>query len=795
MRNLLIFLLFYINLTSSEIQQRPTPSLISSMLESATFYYGGKGLGSAANIFRFCSKICEPIPAAKGVSKEFEILDKVCYAMSQRFFKYLLQKEKTSPFASWNENRDELSKIPVVSEDTMRLVHFLEKRWLSKSNGFYSAEVEFVTKCFGMDLQVHPNTSNSYTRDPRSQISLNYKNSVESWKKRLPEPHEFPLVLTRPCNPKNHLPNLVTLNCFDAIESLEVQPSQKNAKICVDLTPIFEKKGSSVEWLKTWEAFKKTHLAPGRNGIETRDYIFFQNHEEHSLGGLRILPIHEEETESDYRFLLEWVSHNGLSANQVELDRWPTHHTICPINKSDIPTIEPKANFLGSIDSVLKECETLSPQLQNLLRGTLKILKGLIDSIEPEQWSIALECPTKNALLNLIFRRIIEQFQALQGQEKPSLFETAQKIEVIHANLSSLLEIFSPLKHGQYPTIAKKLLTSIPKELQECTSYGLHPSAMTTLGAVFKAVQTSSQKDPLVLMGENSYFECVHVFKEFAKAKLTSEADDRDYRDVDLLLLQFNPVWKPQGVQAYELEDVYASIDRALAIRNNPLTIALDFTLDTLNSFRNKKLLETYRHEIENGRINMIFFRSGLKFDLFGMDNYCGAPFFMINNGSPFWSAFEQLFVDPVLQTDRLSYDWFCLSFQNASEELREYQIQILKNTREILDQIPESLFHTQAKYRVIPVARAADPSFIDIHVSGPFHRERGAALIGGLLYLRSMESGHPIFYRRSLGFYHPNFGFLANDQSSTIRLTVGLDPKEVDVFVKALSEINECNL
>ena len=86
------------------------------------------------------------------------------------------------------------------------------------------------------------------------------------------------------------------------------------------------------------------------------------------------------------------------------------------------------------------------------------------------------------------------------------------------------------------------------------------------------------------------------------------------------------------------------------------------------------------------------------------------------------------------------------------------------------------------------------EPVFVDIKISSPFHMLKAAILVGGSLYLQLWEQKYPIFYKRSFGYYHANFGMLFGDNSSTIRLTLGLDPSQVDVFVGCLEKIDALN-
>ena len=118
----------------------------------------------------------------------------------------------------------------------------------------------------------------------------------------------------------------------------------------------------------------------------------------------------------------------------------------------------------------------------------------------------------------------------------------------------------------------------------------------------------------------------------------------------------------------------------------------------------------------------------------------------------------------------------------------------IFENKRAVLNAAPARLFKKSSEYRVIPVDAEALPSFIDIRVSGPIHKIRSSALVAAPLYLKCMENGQPIFYRRTFGLYHPNFGLLFGDESSTARLTIGLDPAQIELFAEFLHELDTHN-
>jgi hypothetical protein len=177
------------------------------------------------------------------------------------------------------------------------------------------------------------------------------------------------------------------------------------------------------------------------------------------------------------------------------------------------------------------------------------------------------------------------------------------------------------------------------------------------------------------------------------------------------------------------------------------------------------------------------------------MDNYSGAPFFMIHNRDSQWAPFESLLTDPVLQTDRLSFNWFCLAYKHAAPLLNLYRKEVFDHTRALLNKVPARLFENNKNlnYRIIPMEKEADAGFIDIKVFGTAHKLK-ASLIGGLLTMKCMEAKHPIFYRPSLGFYHPNLSLLYGEDRSTIRLTLGLDPSQVDILVECFEIMDALN-
>src|SRR5262249_26127471 len=155
--------------------------------------------------------------------------------------------------------------------------------------------------------------------------------------------------------------------------------------------------------------------------------------------------------------------------------------------------------------------------------------------------------------------------------------------------------------------------------------------------------------------------------------------------------------------------------------------------LDVIDSPRVGHLLAACQDAIAQGRLNVICYRSGVKYDLFGMDHYCGAPCYMIHNRAAHWAAFAALLTHPALQTDRLSLNWFCLAYKSAAPQLELYRHQIVANTRAVLETVPPRLLQApDARYRIVPIAPEADATFVDMKMAGPFHALTSHLLVAG---------------------------------------------------------------
>lgn len=788
--------------------------------EEVLYLGSGTVLGSVSLLAQLGWGISLISPWAPTFGNECLLLSHLCGAVAKHAFAQMFAKNidpSRLPFfegvprsqSSWYLNHLLLSNVPAFSSEQKKLLFFLEKRWLAKSTGFFPSVINWVCPAFGIFVQVNPVTSNTYARNPGNEFSQTYKNRVEAWKQILPQPQSFPLVLTRPCNLGDYLPSYQDASLDGSVHETIIKTASKmqipDSKVIIDVTHVFpENLTEQSQWLRLWQTYRdQFYDACKEHGLPLEQVICVQRILQEEIGGVRLLPLvtSSKEIDEQHRYLLDWVSNFGLTANFIELDRWPlpvsipTHEQTVVTSKINSRIKDAFVTYLNVYD---QNWNIEHPQKTLMVNGTLRVLKGLFNSVSQQKWAEIENCPTRSSLVQIGILKVADQLNRLRQEVDTTLFfDLASRIELVHAEISSLLEVLSPYTKEDFPAIYRNALTSVPNSIKSFATFGIHSSGMTSLAGIFKAVERTLGRSPHVIYGENTYFESIYASHLVAKATPIQEASVEDWSEVDLILAQFNPVLRRIDYKAteYKVETISDSLRKSLKTRQGkPLTLALDCTLDFINSPRVSALFEEFQGEILNGTLNIIGYRSGLKFDLFGMDNYCGAPFYMVHNRDPKWEGFDSLHTDPVLQSDRLSLNWFCLAYQNASMELDQYRKQIFENTRALLNKVPKRLFENNSNYRIIPFEEGADAAFLDIKIFGPLHRFRGAGLVGGSLYLKCMEGKQPIFYRPSLGFYHPNFTMLFGKECTTIRLTLGLDPAQVDVLTDCFEMIDTLN-
>lgn len=435
--------------------------------------------------------------------------------------------------------------------------------------------------------------------------------------------------------------------------------------------------------------------------------------------------------------------------------------------------------------------ETVPPHATVLGDSTVQLVKGLLTEIDERKWiELNADPDTRQILQTTLYRLTQHLAQAENNIENFTKF--SQAIELIHSELATVLALTSPFKEEEFSQIYQEnQLQFIPEELSDHVKVGVAKSAMNVFAGINAAIQ-EHQPDLQRAYGDGTYFEEVQFIGD--NRSINEVLGNPSIGHIDLYVSEFNHninidikhnVYKPGNVQG-DIETILKAKPDT-----QQLTVAIDCTIDFNQSDKVKTLLEHFSQEIQEGKLNFIFFRSGQKFDMLGMDNYYGGLFYMVNNGDKKWKPFDALTTHEAYKTDPLSVQWFSLVNKYAPNSVDAYRRQIFENTRNVLDQIPENLKPGKNPHiKVCKVAKDMEPAFIDIKLLG---KEINSKKIETLLVKTFDAHRAKIHLRGSFGFNHANLNVIPGLKSGlNIRINPGIDPKEVEILVEFLNELSK---
>lgn len=514
--------------------------------------------------------------------------------------------------------------------------------------------------------------------------------------------------------------------------------------------------------------------------------------------GTRLGAVHARSSLFEHLSLTELFK----SEEKFTLKKWKEVQYI-PKGENILYYLEPgsifKTNLFGRFEQNLQKIDQIHPELGVLGRGTLSLFKGLMSEISEKKWNDLNDNPaTRMALQSTLFRFIQHLARAennlqLAGESQEARIAFMKSMELAQAEISTLLTLTSPFKEEDFDTIYKEKLTHIPENLQKSVSVGVGKSAMNVFSGVNQAVcESIGERRPVRVISEGSYYEEVQVIG--AEHSPENVISDTHVSQIDLYVGEFNHnVNINSKVSHYDLVDIQGEID--LLLKSKPetehLTIAIDQTIDFVRSGNVEALLENYEEEIESGRLNFVFFRSGQKFDMFGMDHYYGSPFYMVNNGDKQWEPFESLKTDPLFKTDPLSMQWFCLANKYGFEEMENYREAVFANAKSVIKNVPTVLKDGgNSEVRISTVGEGMEPAFIDIKYIG--NKGPNATVMANLLTKKFKENAQPIHQRSSFGFTHTNITVIMDEKGHprTLRINPGLDPYDAELITEFLEEL-----
>lgn len=436
------------------------------------------------------------------------------------------------------------------------------------------------------------------------------------------------------------------------------------------------------------------------------------------------------------------------------------------------------------------------PYVTTMGKATVQLLTGLFAEISDKEWDSLNGHPEYKQLIQTTLYKIEQQLGVAETQQQDfNAFMRA--IELVHCELATLLTIFSPFSEKDFSAIYQDRLTIIPESLRPFLQVGLTKSGMNTCAAISLAVN-ESVLDPVKIIQKKSHFELVH-FMGGIKQGIENRIHDQSISKVDLFFTEFHhniSLFSDQG--QYDTVDVIGNVEALMKEKHatKHLTVAIDATIDHVNSSKMKDLFKHFEADILEGKLNFIIFRSGQKFDMLGMDNYYGAPFYLVNNGGSQWNAYHRMINNPLLNTDLLSLQWFCLANKYTPEGLDNYKAALFQNTKAILESMPAELVPNGSHpIKVCGVSPTADTCLIDIKCKGP-KDEKKRREIEELFFQRLVAKNIRTHHRAGYGYFNVNINSytygLDTNYLSTIRINPGINLSENQTIIDFLKEVLE---
>ncbi|WP_068468078.1 hypothetical protein [Candidatus Protochlamydia phocaeensis] len=529
------------------------------------------------------------------------------------------------------------------------------------------------------------------------------------------------------------------------------------------------------------------------------------------IGGIKILPIFSSELSlsnlrKTHGRLLEFIDHSGIFLGAVNMRRHimkgfairkDVHYAVKGKDAFYYPTVSDFTNtaLMKRLSEKFSSetFKTEKPHVAILGDATVKLVKGLLENISEEQWNTINADPARQKIVQTTLFQLREQL-ATAELHMNDYIKFAQAIELAQCEIATLLEMTYPFKAGDFSDIYKQQLDSVvPPPLKPLLKATLGKTAVNTFAGI-NAALLQNHPHPTTCYSKGLYYEEAGLMGD--NYRFEDMINNDKITRIDLYAAQVNPNIEvvPEHTH-YECVDIAANVRKILDKKPDTkhLTVAVDCTIDYLHSPKIRELLTQFEKDIKDGRVNFVFFHSGQKFDMLGMDNYFGSPFYLVNNGDPHWQPFNDMVSKQVHKTDLLSEQWFCLSHKYAATLIDDYRRTIFNNAKDILKHVPDVLKPNGKKSQKIWIStidKEMEPSFIDIKINGSNNKELSKKLIARF-YEKCTDSGVKVFKKPSFGFYHPNLVYIpGSSDSMSIRINPSLNPEENKVIIEFLNEL-----
>ncbi|MBL9183090.1 MAG: hypothetical protein JNN17_13200 [Verrucomicrobiaceae bacterium] len=409
-------------------------------------------------------------------------------------------------------------------------------------------------------------------------------------------------------------------------------------------------------------------------------------------------------------------------------------------------------------------------------------------------------------VLQMTYNRMQGAMQkAVAAADDPARFnDYMRQVELVHEQLANTLAVAKPYSQEQFSQVMRDATDLMPDGFREDIQpqFALKNSGLRALSSTLTGVEALREGRKLnIAMQKDCYYESGFAVEEAAKHRhLTLDGDKLDAttgdmvgEKLDMYVAEFHHNISLDR-EEYHAEDVTAQVDRLfkLGLVSDKFTVALDTTIATTDAQEIKAFLDHNKDRIAEGKLNVVMYRSGQKFDLMGMDNYNGGVMAVVNNGQAF-ASFNKATQEGrgVDNLGDLSVQGFTMMQKHAQQPLNDYRSAAMRATAALgsprsddnpLGLPPAMILNGSNRGdAMIQIARNTDDRAVFLDLRNPW-LEKGTAEAEGFnnsmaSLLTQMSQDNPGEYhiegRASFGFMHSNVTVIGGDK---FRFNPGLE-------------------
>jgi len=491
--------------------------------------------------------------------------------------------------------------------------------------------------------------------------------------------------------------------------------------------------------------------------------------------------------------------------------RWPRGQVKLPEDTSALCEFESMKRFEGTgiyIQFIGLAKHRSTPPYQKVL---CEATDALIQGLEKEGIFEKMNEKPLSDLLKMSLNKM--QFAMEQAIiQKDSLPGFSNQIQIIHAELAMLLAVLKPFQAEDFETVMQEAHKDmLPEEFSVIPRFVLKNSGMRCVSSVIDACQILKGKDDLFIATQS------HCYYEVAKNMPGLVLDSKDPlgsaeqmatklegKKLDLYVAEFYHNISEE-LDRYENQDVQAQVDALFdkELVAEQFTVAIDVTIGMEDQKKICAFLKHNKKRIDDGQLNVVFFRSGQKFDMIGLDHFNWGIMQVINNNNLF-AAFNQEALNlkpnprrnPISPSNLQGITYF---FKYGKKEIDLYRKAISDNNNSLfqmckqMGMVPdENSLYGKNLIEMAPIR--GKKVFLDIRSSWAMTVGKASLFYGNLsLYLMYLSKTNPTQYpieaRPSFGFHHSNITGIGNKK---LRFNVGLEDKDtLKRYCQVFSDLN----